>query len=84
MSKRRLQVVLAEDEYRELERSARAEGMTVFEWVRYSLRRFGRARISGQADQKLAALRTAAGYEFPTGDIGEILQEVEHGYLGGA
>jgi hypothetical protein len=58
--------------------------MTVSEWVRLSLRRAGRARSSGQADQKLAAVRAAAGHGFPTGDIDEILEEIERGYLGEA
>jgi hypothetical protein len=84
MSKKRLQVVLAEDEYREIERIARVERMTVSEWVRLSLRRAGRARSSGQVDQKLAAVRAAARHEYPAGDIDEILQEIERGYVGDA
>jgi hypothetical protein len=84
MSKRRLQVILAEDEYREIERLARAHRMTVSEWVRRSLRRAGRDEPSIDADRKLASVRAAARHEFPTGDIEQMLREIERGYLFGA
>jgi hypothetical protein len=84
MSKRRLQVILAEDEYREIERHARAQRMTVSEWVRRSLRRAGRSEPLVDADRKLESVRAAARHAFPTADIEQMLQEIERGYLGGA
>jgi len=84
MSKRRLQVVLAEDEYLEIERIARAQRMTVSAWVRRSLRRAGRSEPEASADRKLEAVRAAARHEFPTADIDRMLAEIERGYLGGS
>jgi hypothetical protein len=84
MSKRRLQVVLAEEEYREIERIARSQRMTVSAWVRRSLRQAGRAEPEVAADRKLEAVRAAARYEFPTGDIDDMLEQIERGYLAGS
>jgi hypothetical protein len=84
MSKRRLQVVLSEEEYHEIERIARSQRMTVSAWVRRSLRRAGRGEPEVAADRKLAAVRAAARYEFPTADIDQVLDEIEGGYLGGS
>jgi tRNA U38,U39,U40 pseudouridine synthase TruA len=84
MSKRRLQVILTEEEYREIERVARSQRMTVSAWVRRSLRRAGRTEPGVAADRKLASVRAAARYEFPTADIGQMLAEIEQGTLGGS
>jgi hypothetical protein len=83
MSKRRLQVVLGEDEYREIERIARAQRLTVSAWVRRVLRRAGRSEPVVAADRKLAAVRAAARHDFPTADIEQLLAEIERGYAGG-
>jgi hypothetical protein len=82
MSKKRLQVVLAEEEYRELERVARSQRMTVSAWVRRALRRAGRSEPHLDVDRKLAAVRAAALHEFPTADIEQMLREIEHGFIG--
>jgi hypothetical protein len=82
MSKRRLQVVLSEDEYLEIERIARSQRLTVSAWVRRSLRRAGRDEPELAADRKLAAVRAAARHEFPTADIDRMLEEIERGYVG--
>jgi hypothetical protein len=84
MSKRRLQVVLTEEEYLEFERIAHSQRMTVSEWVRRSLRRAGRGEPEVAADRKLEAVRAAVRHEFPTADIDRMLEEIEGGYLGGA
>lgn len=48
-------------------------------WVREVLRS---ARGRGPADpaKKLAAIRAAARYSFPTGEIDEVLAQIERGY----
>lgn len=84
MSKRRLQVVLAEAEYREIERIARSQRMTVSAWVRHALRRAGRGEPEVSADRKLESVRAAVRHEFPTADIDRMLEEIERGYLGGS
>jgi hypothetical protein len=79
MSKR-LQVVLQDPEYREIQRMARARRMTVAEWVRQALA-FARHREPlGDAEKKISALRTAIRNEFPTSDIETMLSEIESGY----
>jgi hypothetical protein len=81
MSKR-LQVLLAEEELREIRRLARQQRMTVAEWVRQSLRAARRREPLGDAGRKLEAVRAAVAHSFPTGDVAQILAEIERGYLG--
>jgi hypothetical protein len=81
MSKR-LQVLLDEDELREIQRIARTRRMTVAEWVRQALRQAGESEPLREADRKLEAIRAAARHSFPTGDIDQMLAEIERGYSG--
>jgi hypothetical protein len=79
MSKR-LQVLLDESELRQLQKTAREEGVPLSKWVRRTLRE-ARARGSGgDTESKLRAVREAARHEFPTADIDQMLAEVEMGY----
>jgi hypothetical protein len=80
MSKR-LQVLLDESELREIQRSARRRRMTVAEWVRQALRAARRSEPRSDAGKKLQAVRAAAEHDFPTAEIGEMLQQIERGYL---
>ena len=81
MSKR-LQVLLEETEFREIQRTAKAHRMTVAEWVRQALRAARRRESSGDVEKKLAAIRRAMQYQFPTADIEQMNEEMERGYLG--
>lgn len=81
MSKR-LQVLLDEPELREIQRIARAQSMTLAEWVRQALRQARRREPLGRAEKKVEILRTAVGYEFPSGDMATMLAEIERGYGG--
>ncbi len=81
MSKR-LQVLLDEDELREIQRIARARRMTVAEWVRQALRFAGESEPVREAAKKLEVVRAAARHSFPTGDIEQMLSEIERGYAG--
>ena len=82
MSKR-LQVLLEEDELREIQRIARARRMTVAEWVRQALRLAAESEPLREASKKLEVVRAAARHSFPTGDIEQMLGEIERGYVGG-
>jgi len=79
---KRLQVLFDDEELSELQRIARRHRMTTAEWVRRSLRQARDAEGASDTGQRLAAIRTAVGFAFPTGDIDAILGEIEEGYLG--
>ena len=83
MSKR-LQVVIPDDEFARVHEAARMQGITTSEWVRQVLRQAERAASTGDPDAKLAAIRAAARHAFPTGDIDEMLGDIERGYTQGA
>ena len=78
---KRLQVLFEDDELREIQRLARRHRMTTAEWVRRSLRAARDADAGADTGQKLAAVRAAAGYSFPTSDIDTMLAEIERGYV---
>jgi hypothetical protein len=80
MSKR-LQVLFDEGELREVQEAASREGIPVSEWVRRALRDARRREPRGDLDEKVRAIREAAGHSFPTADIDEMLGEIERGYL---
>jgi hypothetical protein len=80
---KRLQVLLEEAELRDLQRLARARRMTTAEWVRQTLRAARRKEPLGDAGKKIEVIRAAARHSFPTGDIDDILRDIERGYLGG-
>lgn len=81
MSKR-LQVLLEEREFRDIQRIAQAKRMTVAEWVRQALRTASRREPLGDAGKKLGVVRAAARHALPTGDIDQMLAEIERGYEG--
>ena len=78
MSKR-LQVILGEEELRQFQAEARRDGMTLAEWVRQALRGRASASAAKEPGPKLAAIRAAARYEFPTADIDQMLDEIDQG-----
>lgn len=78
---KRLQVILQDGEYREVQRVARSRRMSIAEWVRQALAQARRSEPQGSMEKKLAAVRAAARHEFPTGDIKTMLGEIDRGYL---
>jgi hypothetical protein len=70
-----------DEELQEIQESARRERVTTAEWVRQRLReareRQGRPDIAA----KLAAVQAAYRQQGPTGDIEQMLSEIERGYL---
>jgi hypothetical protein len=73
-------VLLDDPEWREIQRAARAQRLTIAEWVRQALRAARKQQPRGDLDRKLAAVRAASRHAFPTGDIDQMLAEIERGY----
>ena len=80
---KRLQVILQDPEYRDIQRAARSRHMSIAAWVRQALAHARRREPTGDVEKKLAAIRAAARYESPTADIDTMLAEIEQGYLSG-
>lgn len=80
---KRLQVILQDPEYREIQRAARTRRMSLAEWVRQALELARRREPLGDADKKLEIIRAAARHDFPVSDIGGMLAEIESGYASG-
>jgi hypothetical protein len=76
----RLQVVMDEAEHRAIREAARERGVTVSQWVREALRAARRNVASGDAERKLAAIRAADRFAYPTADIDQMVAEIERGY----
>ena len=81
---KRLQVILQDPEYREIQQIARLRRMSIAEWVRQALELARRREPTRSIDKKLEAIRTAARYQFPVADIDQVLAEIEKGYLAGS
>ena len=79
MSKR-LQVLLDEIEYQELQNLAAEHGVTVAEWVRAALRQAKRSVSEPPVGRKLDVLDQATRYSLPTADIDQMIGEIERGY----
>ena len=75
---KRLQVLLDEEEYLEIQAVARRQRVTVAEWVRQALRR-AKDDQPGTAEAKLRAIADASRHSFPTADIETMLAEIEAG-----
>ena len=82
MSKR-LQVIVQDPEYRDIQRAARLRRMSIAEWVRQALVQARRSEPSRELASKLEVIRAAARMDFPTADIDRMLDEIEQGYASG-
>ena len=80
MSKR-LQVLMDESEYGEIQNIAANKKLTVAEWVRQVLRDARENEPKINKAMKLEAIRAAYKNSFPTADIDKMLEEIESGYL---
>ena len=81
---KRLQVILKDPDYREIQRAARSRHMSIAEWVRQALVRANQHEPVGRVGKKLEVIRAAARLDYPTGDISRILAGIERGYGSGA
>jgi hypothetical protein len=77
---KRLQVLLEDDELASVQAAARVKRMTTAEWVRTSLRVSLDQERAADPSAKLEALAIASRHAFPTGDIDQMLTEIEIGY----
>jgi hypothetical protein len=77
---KRLQVIIQDPDYREIQRIARSRHLTIAEWVRQALA-FARRQEPGESiARKLEAIRAAVKHSFPTADIEQMNAEIESGY----
>jgi hypothetical protein len=76
-------VLLEDAEWREIQRAARAQRVTIAEWVRQALRAVRRQQPTGDVERKLGAVRAAARHSFPSGEVTQMLDEIERGYRSG-
>jgi hypothetical protein len=77
---KRLQVIVQDPEYRDIQRAARLRRMSIAEWVRQALVQARRREPSREVASKLEVIRAAARMDFPTADIDRMLDEIERGY----
>ena len=75
---KRLQVLLDEEEYKEIQGVARRQRVTLAEWVRQALRK-ARSDQPGTVEAKLRVIADASRHAFPTADIGDMLGEIDAG-----
>jgi hypothetical protein len=73
-------VLLEEDELDEIRRIARRQRTTVAQWVRDAIREARRRSPAKDRAAKLQAIQKAFEHDFPTGEIGQMLEEIERGY----
>jgi hypothetical protein len=78
MSKR-LQVLLAEQEFEEIQGLARREQLTVAAWVRRALLEARHRRPAGDPARKIASIRAATRHAYPAGDIDSMLADIARG-----
>ena len=79
---KRLQVIVQDPEYREIQRLARARSLTIAEWVRQALTAARHREPLGDVGKKLDIVRAAARHNFPTADIDQMLLQIESGFDG--
>jgi hypothetical protein len=77
---KRLQVILTDPDYREIQRAARLRQMSIAEWVRQALQLARRREPLGSVTKKLEVIQAATHHEYPTADISHILADIESGY----
>ena len=77
---KRLQVILQDPEYREIQNLARSRRISLAAWVRQALDAARRREPLGGAGKKLEVIRAAAQHEYPAADIESMLAEIETGY----
>jgi hypothetical protein len=82
MSKR-LQVIVADLDYREIQRSAKSRGISIAEWVRQALNSARRREPASTTGKKIEVVRATVRHAYPTGDIDTMLVEIESGHSTG-
>ena len=70
-----------EKEYKELATLAKRSGLSIGEWVRRAIRAAVSEISASSPATKLKVIDQAMKHSFPSGDIEQILSEIEKGYL---
>jgi hypothetical protein len=78
---KRLQVILQDPDYREIQRMARSRYISIAAWVRQALDLARRREPLGSVGKKLEVIRAATRNDYPVSDIRGMLAEIEKGYL---
>ena len=69
-----------DSEYSETQELARRHHQTTAEWVRAALREARQRAGRTDPNQRIKAVQIAAGFSFPSGDVKQMLEEIERGY----
>jgi hypothetical protein len=77
---KRLQVLFDDDELADIQRLAKRQRKTTAAWVRDALRAARAGEAYPEPALKLRAVREALTYAYPTGDIDDVLADIERGY----
>lgn len=77
---KRLQVLMDDDELRDIQRLARKQRLTTADWVRRELREAAAQQQRPDAGAKLRAIDEASVHDFPAPGIEQLLAEIEAGY----
>lgn len=77
---KRLQVLFDDAELADIQRLAKGQRKTTAAWVREALRAARAVETYPDPAPKLRAVREAMTYAYPTGDIGDVLADIERGY----
>lgn len=78
---KRLQVLLDDEELADIQRHARQAHQTTAAWVRDALRVARERAQQENRARSLRAIEEASKYSHPVGDIEQMLEEIERGYL---
>jgi hypothetical protein len=77
---KRLQVLLAPQEYKSFQQMAREAGLSLGAWVRKALRQMADSSSTRSPHKKIQAIRSFSKLNYPSGDIDQILSEIEKSY----
>lgn len=76
---KRLQVILQDSEFKEIQKAANAQRLSIAAWLRQALSEARQREAVGNVGKKLDAVLAATRNSFPTADINEMLAEIERG-----
>ncbi len=77
----RLQVLLDDEELKEVKELAVQEHLTVSAWVRRAIQHEKKERPITAARKKLQNIQSFSKYSFPVSDYSDMAAEIESGYL---
>jgi hypothetical protein len=75
-----VQVTLSDSEFQEITKLAQSQNLSVTEWVRAVISLSHQRESAIEIGRKLAVIRAAVQYDYPTGDMNCVLSDLEKGY----